>query len=250
MELHTYLLQLKEPCPAWLLDFQPEAPFDRNQFFNSRVVYYPGSGNDGHAVKCFGSTHSAHCFVYVDYWTEQSRIEAELSHSSPQNSRRFHGYHSLARIQLAESDLTPDGWKPHGDLMRQPFQTPSIAPYGFLEVLERDDGLDDTHGAHRLAILFLGADGIATYDALFCQQNGVSPPFAAFIQDHGFGGNYDKFGGDGLLERIARQSNVLPRFLMVAKNSKPWVGYSRTVNVEGETGGMHRDMRYLHELQG
>ena len=188
IKLHTNLLQLKELCPKWLLGFHPDDAFDRHSFFNSRVVYYPGSGNDGHAVKCFGSTHSAHCFVYADYMVEQSRIEAELSHSSPQNSRRFLGYHSLTRIQLAENDLTPDGWKSHGDSMRKPFQTPRVTPYGFLEVLERDDNRDDTHGAYRLAILFLGADGIATYDALFCQQNGVAPPFGAFIQDHGFGG--------------------------------------------------------------
>ena len=181
---------------------------------------------------------------------EQSRIEAELSQASPQNNRRFLGYHSLARIQLAENDLTPDGWKPHGDSMRQPFQAQRITPYGFLEVLERDDDLDDTHGAHRLAILFLGADGIATYDALFCQQNGVPPPVAAFIQDHGFGGNYDKFGGDGVLERIAVECNVFPSFLMVAENSKPWAGYSRAANVDGETGGMHGNMRFLHEFQG
>ena len=34
-------------------------------------------------------------------------------------------------------------------------------PFGFLEVLERDHEFDDNHGARRLAILFLGADGIA-----------------------------------------------------------------------------------------
>ena len=248
MKLPKYLQQLSDLCPKWLLNFHPEDAFDRHSFFNSRVVYYPGSGTDGHAVKCFGSTHSAHCFVYADYMVEQSRIEAELLHSSPQNSRCFLGYHSLARIQLAENDLTPDGWKSQGDSMHKPLQTPRVTPYGFLEVLERDDNLNDTHGAYRLAILFLGADGIATYDALFCQQKGISP-FAAFIQDHGFGGNDDKFGGGGMLEKLAAQDNVFPRFLMVAENSKPWAGYLRVADVDGELGGMHGNMRCLHEFQ-
>lgn len=249
MELHTYLLQLKEPCPKWLVDFHPEDSFDRDQFFNSRIVYYPGSGNDGHAVKCFGSTHAAHCFVYVDSMTEQSRIEAELSHSSPQNSHRFLGYHCLARLSLDAVDLIPNGWKQHADTREErTFREPHITPYGFLEVLERDADRDDTHGAERLAILFLGADGIASYDALFCQKDGTPPPFAVLIQDHGFGGNYDKFGGDGLLEGIADQCKVFPKFLLVAKNSKPWVGYSQSVNVNGEAGGMHRDMRFLHQF--
>lgn len=48
-------------------------------------------------------------------------------------------------------------------------QNPGSKPYGFLEVLERDAELGPEHGAARLAIIFLGADGHATYDALFCQ---------------------------------------------------------------------------------
>ena len=39
-------------------------------------------------------------------------------------------------------------------------------PYGFLEILELDPEFDDNCGASRLDILFHGADGIATYEAL------------------------------------------------------------------------------------
>jgi hypothetical protein len=126
------------------------------------------------------------------------------------------------------------------------FAAVAHAPFGFLEVLERDRDLDDDHGARRLAILFLGADGIAAYEALFCQrQHGQSAPFGVVLQDHGFGGNYERFGGGGLLERIAKDTNALPRFLLVAGNTNAWEGFERVPDVEGDHGGMHAHRRFL-----
>jgi hypothetical protein len=121
-----------------------------------------------------------------------------------------------------------------------------------LEILERDDDLDDNHGAIRLAILFLGADGIAAYDALFSQQNGTPPPFTIVLQDHGYGLNYTTFGQNGLLQQIASNGNALPRYLLVADGTEPWAGYQRVMdedgdNVEGVTGGMHRNLRYIYQ---
>ena len=73
-----------------------------------------------------------------------------------------------------------------------------------LEILQRESGLNDAHGPSRLAILFLGADAIATYDALFCQGDGTRSPYVVVLQDHGFGGNYDSFGEGGTLEQAFR----------------------------------------------
>jgi hypothetical protein len=53
--------------PSWLDDFANGDAFERESFFASRIVYYPSSGTDGHPVKLFGSTHSAHSFVYAAY---------------------------------------------------------------------------------------------------------------------------------------------------------------------------------------
>jgi hypothetical protein len=250
MTLYEYLRGLRENIPAWLDQYRDGMPFSREEFFGSRVIYYPGSGTDGHPVKVFGSTHSAHCFVYADYGITQTALEAELGH--PRHG--FRGYHRLARLQLRETDLVPNGWTPHvriGEVPPDKHQLPAAvaaAPFGFLEVLERDREFDDDHGARRLAILFLGADGIAAYDALFCQVAHHSPPFAVVLQDHGFGGNYDRFGRGGLLERIARRCNVVPRWLLVAENTDPWHGFQR-VDVDGDPGGMHHHLRFLYELR-
>lgn len=245
--LYEYLHQQHEDLPSWLGRFNPGDPFPREQFFGSRVVYYPGSGTDGHPVKVFGSTHSAHCFVYADYGVTQTALERGLG--DPRYG--FRGYHRLARLQLRESDLIPQGWTAHVNPAEVPpnrhmFATVAAAPFGFLEVLEREPELGDAHGASRLAILFLGADGVATYDALFCQRDSVSAPFALVLQDHGFGGNYDRFGSAGLLERISKRCEAVPQWLLVAEYTRQWDGFERVPNVDGDRGGMHSQLRFLH----
>lgn len=241
-----YLRRTPEAMPRWLEDFEAGNVFPREQFFASRIVYYPGSGTDGQPVELFGSTHSAHSFLYVDYGVPQAAIEADLDHAA----RRFRGYHTLARIQLAERDLNHNQWVQHADFGESAGNRNRYGgtpPFGFLEVLERDHGLDDDHGARRFAVIFLGADGIAAYDALFCQKQFAVKPFALVIQDHGFGGNYDKYGQGGLLWRIANQCDALPQFLWVAENSRAWNGYIRIPGVDGVRGGLHATPRFLYE---
>lgn len=247
MTLSEFLLGQRENLPEWLGRFSPGDPFPRAEFLASRVVYYPGSGTDGHPVKLFGSTRSAHCFVYADYHVTQAELERELA-----GPHRFRGYHTLARLHLRERDLVPNGWTAHVSPGEAPpnrlrFARVAAAPFGFLEVLERQEPLDDNHGARRLAVLFLGADGIATYDALFCQGRGDLRPYALLLQDHGFGGNYDHFGQDSLLEGIASRCNALPRWLVVAEHTRAWHGFERVPGVNGKRGGMHNTLRFLYE---
>jgi hypothetical protein len=78
MTVYDYLKKDKEPIPRWLLEIKEGDPFPYQDFFASRIVYYPGSYTDGHAVKVFGSTHSAHSFVYVDYMLNQAGITINL----------------------------------------------------------------------------------------------------------------------------------------------------------------------------
>ncbi|MCC5828725.1 MAG: caspase family protein [Phycisphaeraceae bacterium] len=247
MTIHSHLRRrLTAPMPRWLADFSEGMPFSAADFFESRIVYYPGAGSDGQPVKLFGSSHSTHCFIYVDYGIEQRQVKADLDH--PQVG--FAGYRCLARIRLTEADLVPHGWEPHIDFATPPEPRYSFASatfYGFLQILEREEDFDEEHGPKRLAIVFLGADGIATFDALFCQRTSIGVPFAVVLQDHGFGGNYDNFGGGGLLERIALSCNVLPRFLLVADNTNPWRGYVPIPGLGREYGGAGPHWRRLFQ---
>lgn len=239
---------LREPMPQWLKDFAPDAAFPLGEFFRSRVVYYPGSGHDGQPVVLFGSAHAAHCFVYADYGVSQSALERELN--SLQDG--FRGYRSLARVTLKASDLTPDGWIPHVKLSRdviessqRAFQRGFVRPFGLIEVLERVEPLDDSHGPQRLAILFLGADGIATNDALFCQGR-YPAPFAMVIQEHGFGGNYNAFGHGSLIEQIPGETSTYPEWMLVGENSEGWDGYEPVPNLQPTRGGVHSMKRVIY----
>ncbi len=235
MTPYEFLRQRAESMPPWLANFADGDGFNRQNFFASRIVFYPGSGFDGQPVKLFGSTHSAHCFVYSDYSVTEDHLAAALEH--PRG--KFLGYTTLARIRLAESDLAPRGWVPHvrpGDVGSDShrFVSDDFRPFGFLDILQRDEQRDEQHGPERLAILFLGADGIATYDALFCQEPPASNPYAVVLQDHGFGGNYSRFGRRGLLERIARRCRVLPQWLLVTEHTPCWNGFSQIPGVDGD----------------
>lgn len=186
MELREYLSQHREPCPAWLEDFCPgsklkAADLLRN-FLLSKIVYYPGSGEDGDPVAAFNAAHVSHCFIYADYLTTRQQLRTQL------HVQGFCGYHNLATVDIQLADFQLGNIFYHATLQQCP--APQIEPYAFLEIFERIPSKGDQHGAKRFAILFLAADGHAAYDALFCQDQSRSVPVCVVVQDHGFGGNW------------------------------------------------------------
>ncbi|MDE2774283.1 MAG: hypothetical protein OXI46_11365 [Gemmatimonadota bacterium] len=231
-----------EPLPEWLASQSPPH-FDRKAFFASRTVYYPGSGDDGQPVRLCAESCAAHCFIYVDQAVSQVTLSERLQ--DPKHG--FRGYSIAYEEKISENALRPGGWTQHvpEDTVRHVsrFRNSFVEPFGWFVVLDRQ-GNDESHGPRRFAILFIGGDGFASYDALYCQEDGIPPPFLTVIQDCTFCGNYDSFGRCGLLERIALRTSVLPRFLLVANNSKPWRGYSDT-QAAAEPGGSAAHPRRL-----
>jgi len=132
-----------ESVPTWLEGWRPGSALPVDDFFASRVVYYPGSGTDGQPVQVFGSRHAAHCFLFVNYGIPRSDIEFELSDAG----HPFAGYCSVGRIGVSERELTPDGWVSHAS--PEGHQIPPVEvvlPFAFVEVLERKQGFDELHG--------------------------------------------------------------------------------------------------------
>ncbi|MBF6568411.1 MAG: hypothetical protein IVW54_05995 [Candidatus Binataceae bacterium] len=245
MTIVEALRQDPELLPEWLDGYTRGDRFNRRAFFSSRVVYYPGSGDDGHAVKLFGSAHAAHVFVYADFGYAKSEIMQRLDPAGPGH---FQGYHPVGTMAVTQASLGAQGWSAH-DLRetRAHNQYPLVSlSFGLVAVLDRDSERDDNHGPSRLAIMFLKWDGFAAYDALFCQSQGTTSPYGVLLQDHGFGGNYDWFGAGGLLEGIARKGETLPTWLVAGENTEPWEGYQRLPGVLGEPGGMHNTTRFLY----
>ena len=230
MTTKEYLEQYREDVPEWLREFHPGKSRPLADFLKSRIVYYPGSGIDGDPVEVFGASHSAHCFVYADYWLSKDELTKEL------HTHGFRGYNILDEVSFSENEvMSAIPWRKHflsEEELRaaakgtaEMRETSHPSPYAMLVILERKSSFDDDHGPERLAILFLGADGIATYEAIFA--NGNAPQFFGFLlQDHGFGGNYDRFGRGGLLEKIMNASKVYPHFILTADDS-PYEGYAR-----------------------
>jgi len=249
MSLQDFLLANHlQPVPAWLEGFDPNRPPTGNElvrsFLASRIVFYPGSGQDGSTVQVFNEGHAAQCFLYVDYGMTRAAVLTELE------ERGFSGYRPIANIDLLESDFPTGRWERHiepGEVQAPP---PPVAPYAFLAILEKQPGSHAT-GADRLAILFLAADGHATYDALFCQRESGPLPFCVVLQDHGFGRNHSPWGAGGLMERIAGRTACFPDYLLVGDNTNPWIGYHRLEGIDPIVveGGRQRFLygRMLHD---
>ena len=238
------LEQDPEELPGWLR--ADSVAFNRDNFFNSRTLYYPGYGDDGHPVSLCNRSHAVHAFVYVDYGVDHKTISGRVHNSN----EGFRGYEVVYEEEVTEDTLRPGGWTQHvnpADLPddRYRFVDKLFKPFAWFVVLQRDEEYYDAHGPERIACLFIGGDGHATYDALYCQDDGTPAPFLVVIQDHGSGGNYDEFGQGGILERIARQCGQLPQWLLVGKNTEPWRDYEEC-EADAEVGGMWAFPRRLY----
>lgn len=244
-EMSSYLRRDDpEVMPSWLAEYRPGGSLEAGRLLGSRLVFYPGSGTDGQAVKIFGGAGAAHVFVYADFGMQREEVERQLE------LHPFLGYRRLGREELKLENLCPQGWRQHlgpQDLARRQEASPPSERqgYGFVEILEREEELGEAHGVRRLAIFFLGADGIATFDALFCQDGQVAP-FAILLQDHGFGDNYSSFGADGLLHLLALRCGVWPKYLLIGHATRPWPTYHRLKKLKGQAGGMHNFGRTLY----
>lgn len=230
--------------PEWLREFDVSRPqdFPWRDFWTSRVVFYPGSGLDRHALEVFGSSGVASCFVNVDLTASPHEVRAAI-----EGAGFLAGYKPVLVADLREPDLAPAGWTPH---FRPPVsydrwvRPPEGGAFGILAVLQRRPG----HGAvdlpERLAFVHVGGEAVAAFDALFCQ--GGRAPFGIVLQDHGFGGNWTVFGDPlGPFLTLAHDAEALPEVLLVADNTRAWPGYERIAGPLVPRSAEHAHERWI-----
>jgi hypothetical protein len=182
----------------------------------SNSLYYPCSGMDGRPVQFIGGF--IHSFIYVDYGQTEAELDNEI------RKQGFDGYRTVGRKKLTEKDLAPAGWTPnvpaqYADQIQrlQGMNNFIKTPFATWYIFEREKGLTDRHGPERFSFVYIGADGVATYQALYC-QNKTAPKMLAIIQPgHRFGGNYTNFTDPkGLFNWVVTHSNGrnIPQYLM------------------------------------
>ena len=177
--------------PEWLKSTTDEG--SSSQFPLSGILsdslYYPSSGFDGDPIKYLSG--NIYSFIYVDYGIDSNELDEEIS------SRGFNGYHIVLSRNIAEKELTPNGWKPslpsRNDGDPSKYRDWVKKPFAKWLVFQRNDGLGSAHGAERFSLLYLCADGVAAFQALYISNNCFPLAIAIIQPGHGFGANWTNF---------------------------------------------------------
>lgn len=154
--------------------------------------YYPSSGFDGGIVKdcnTLGHNYNINSFIYCDYATGEDALKGE------QNT--FRGYHVFASRGVKQKELIPNGWipklPPHINMQKYFTYENLWKPFIRWIVYERDEDKGEEHGPKKFSLLYLGGEGVATYQALYW-TNKTHPKAIAIIQPGtGFGANWTDF---------------------------------------------------------
>ena len=181
----------EKKMPEWLANVDaenPSSPFPLKEILRDSL-YYPSSGLDGDPIRYLSG--NIHSFIYVDYGIGSDELEAEL------NNPGFNGYHKILSRSITEKGLTPNGWQPSPPSRHDGdpaiYRDDMVKPFVTWSVFQRDDGLDSEHGAERFSLLYLCADGVAAFQALYL-SNQCFPQGIAIIQPgHAMGGNWTDF---------------------------------------------------------
>ena len=248
-EISSYLNEYRETTPLWLEGFLHGGQVSFKDIMSSRVAYYPGSGYDGTLLKVGNMSHSVHSFLYVDYGIGRKDMEKHLA-----QPRSIVGYHPIGRFEWTEADMLPNGQYPL-NVDKKPlyfdsatFVDPNEKPYCFSLIMERNKDQNDTRGAEHFVITFLFADGISTYYQLFVKEYSKAP-WIVLLQDHGLGGNYDRFGRGGILDAIIQVNNCYPTFVLRGENTFIWKGYKKVKSVAPLFSSLNRNRRVLYKLE-
>ncbi|MGY6551706.1 MAG: hypothetical protein ACXIT4_07375 [Erythrobacter sp.] len=200
--------------PPWLAAIQTEDDMEVLPLSGilSDCVFYPASGFDGRPVQ-FLAGHF-HSFIYADYGSTKDELAATLE------KQGFEGYHLLGRRGVSKEELTFNDLKPRlVPPYREKFEGfRSVVKPPFFEwmIFARDADRDETHGPARFSLLYLGADGVAAYQALFVANEAVPAAIAIIQPGHGFGGNWTNFENpqEPLYQQVRANPAGQPEFLL------------------------------------
>lgn len=150
--------------------------------------YYPCSEFDGGVVK--HNSREIQSFIYCDYAISEEDLISHLT--------EFFGYRVLGHRSVSKEELIPSGWK-----MQIPpdvnieeyyrYQNSFKPPFAHWIVYERLENFDDSHGSKRFSLLYIGGEGVATYQALYWSNKKTAKALGIIQPGTGFGLNWTDF---------------------------------------------------------
>ncbi len=224
----------RQDIPDWLLQMDGTEKVPIRELLQGSL-YYPASGDDGDPVKSLGGL--VHSFVFVDYGIEHDSMMNFLH----DDLRGFRGYSLVGCRNVTEAELTPNGWRPapprDSDGSPESKRRFVKEPYAIWSIHQRKSDRDDEYGPKRFSLLNICADGIATYQALY-RENECVPEVVAIIQPgEAFGGNWTNFKdpSKALGREVLQNPYGTPRFLLYGGMSggyRPscWPRYSELIH--------------------
>jgi len=210
--------------------------------------YYPSCGFDGGIVKdcnTLGAQLKIVSFIYCDYAT------GELF-KSQQNT--FAGYHIFGTRNVSHSELTPKGWQlqipPNVNLQDYQRYKGYWKPFINWTVYERDENQGDERGPEKFSLLYLGGEGVATYQALYWSNNFTAKALAIIQPGTAFGGNWTDFTAkDGALAWVVNNNpSGSPDIIYYGGygqgyNDLDWKGYTASRLISSYYLGMSGEVR-------
>lgn len=189
------LHQLPEiAVPRWLTNVSPtnimNEPFPLHEILHDSL-YYPSSGFDGDPVRHLAGNILS--FIYVDY----GRSHDEFISAS--RNPGFSGYDLVADRSVTELELTPQGWHPvlpthsDGDPSLTFYRDWIKKPFCSWSVFQRRETVPVSHGPSRFSLLYLCADGVAAFQAIYVANSAVPKAVAVIQPGHAFGGNWTDY---------------------------------------------------------
>lgn len=213
----------KIAVPTWLSDLSSvtilNEPFPLHELLRDSL-YYPSSGFDGDPIRHLAGNILS--FIYIDQGHSHDEFMVALK------SPGFRGYDLIAERQVTERELTPRGWQPtlpaHADGDPSHYRDWIKRPFCSWSVHQLCEDVPISHGPSRFSLLYLCADGVAAFQALYV-ANAVVPKAIAVIQPgHGFGGNWTDY---------TNSEKIFARSVLGNPNGQPEIllygGYGRRV---------------------
>lgn len=192
-----------------------------------KSIYYPSSHFDGSVVKAYAYDHPS--FVYCDYGVTEADFVAEI--------QTFWGYDVLAHRPVQEDELVPNGWQPQmpQHLLASYGKYPDYVkpPFAHWAVYERKPDYSDMHGPVRFSLLFVGGEGVATYQALYWSNRTTARAVAIVRPGTGFGCNWTNFldGTKALGYVVTHNPHGQPDFIIShSRQLLNWRSYPRQTN--------------------